>query len=279
MRQNAFVAPFQHIQAVVFDWAGTTVDFGCQAPVQAFVEGFAAHGVGVTPEEARAPMGMGKREHVATMLGMPRIAAEWSQMHGVAASESDIDAVYHHVESVMIEVIERFSMPIRGVVDAVSVMREQGLRIGSCTGYPRSVGERLAERARKLGYAPDTLVCATDVAQGRPCPDMCLKVLENLNVTDPRRAVKIGDTVNDVLEGVRAGMWVIGITLTGSLSGLDEEELAAVSPSRQREMHRELSATLSAAGAHFTATDVPSCMSVLRIIEVSLKEGMPFDMS
>lgn len=277
MKHQVYVAPFKHVQAVVFDWAGTTVDFGCQAPVQAFVEGFAAHGVGVTPEEARAPMGMGKREHVATMLGMPRIADEWSRVHGKAASESDIDAIYLHVESVMLEVIERFSIPIRGVVDAVSAMREQGLRIGSCTGYPRSVGERLAEHARKLGYDPDTLVCATDVAQGRPCPDMCLKVLENLNVTDPRRAVKIGDTVNDVLEGVRAGMWVIGVTLTGSLSGIGEEELAAVSPEKQREMHRDLSATLSAAGAHFTVTDVPSCMSVLRIIEVSLKEGMSCD--
>jgi len=267
MRQNAFMAPFQHIQAVVFDWAGTTVDFGCQAPVQAFVEGFAAHGVGVTPEEARAPMGMGKREHVATMLGMPRIAAEWTQLHGVAASESDIDAVYLHVESVMLEVIERFSMPIRGVVDAVSAMREQGLRIGSCTGYPRSVGERLAERARKLGYAPDTLVCATDVAQGRPGPDMCLKVLENLNVTDPLRAVKVGDTVNDVLEGVQAGMWVIGVTLSGSLAGLAEDELAGLTEAQKWMMHSRISDVLTEAGAHFTIPDVASCLPVLRNID------------
>ena len=28
------------IEAVIFDWAGTTVDFGCFAPVQAFVEVF-----------------------------------------------------------------------------------------------------------------------------------------------------------------------------------------------------------------------------------------------
>ena len=25
-------------EAVIFDWAGTTVDYGCFAPVQAFVE-------------------------------------------------------------------------------------------------------------------------------------------------------------------------------------------------------------------------------------------------
>jgi beta-phosphoglucomutase-like phosphatase (HAD superfamily) len=30
---------------VVLDWAGTMVDFGCQAPVKALVEAFAAEGV------------------------------------------------------------------------------------------------------------------------------------------------------------------------------------------------------------------------------------------
>ena len=28
------------IKAVIFDWAGTTVDYGCFAPVKGFVEGF-----------------------------------------------------------------------------------------------------------------------------------------------------------------------------------------------------------------------------------------------
>ena len=32
------------IRAVVFDWAGTMVDFGCQAPVGALIEAFAATG-------------------------------------------------------------------------------------------------------------------------------------------------------------------------------------------------------------------------------------------
>ena len=46
------------IEAVIFDWAGTTVDYGCFAPVKAFMEAFAHHGVPVTMEETRKPMGM-----------------------------------------------------------------------------------------------------------------------------------------------------------------------------------------------------------------------------
>lgn len=50
------------IEAVIFDWAGTTVDYGCFAPVKAFMEAFAHHGVPVTMEETRKPMGMLKRD-------------------------------------------------------------------------------------------------------------------------------------------------------------------------------------------------------------------------
>ena len=33
------------IEAVIFDWAGTTVDYGCFAPVQAFMEVFKSFGI------------------------------------------------------------------------------------------------------------------------------------------------------------------------------------------------------------------------------------------
>ena len=61
------------IEGVIFDWAGTTVDYGCFAPVQAFMEAFAHYGVPVTAEETRKPMGMLKRDHIRTMLELSLI--------------------------------------------------------------------------------------------------------------------------------------------------------------------------------------------------------------
>jgi len=56
------------IKAIVLDWAGTTVDYGCFAPVDAFLLAFAAFGVTPTIEETRAPMGVQKRAHIENML-------------------------------------------------------------------------------------------------------------------------------------------------------------------------------------------------------------------
>ena len=30
----------RQLEAVIFDWAGTTVDYGCFAPVEAFIKAF-----------------------------------------------------------------------------------------------------------------------------------------------------------------------------------------------------------------------------------------------
>ena len=99
------------IQAVLFDWAGTTVDYGCFAPVQAFQEAFAHHGVPATLEETRKPMGMLKRDHIRTMLRMERIARAWEETHGRPAGEEDVEAVYALFEPKLFSILDRFSTP------------------------------------------------------------------------------------------------------------------------------------------------------------------------
>lgn len=265
--------PMQHLKAVIFDWAGTTVDYGSQGPVQAFVESFASFKVAITPAEAREPMGMDKRQHVATLCAMPRIAAAWQAAHHSPPTESSIDAVYKLVEASMISCITRYSTPIDGTIDAVAAMRACGLRIGSCTGYPRSVAENLAAEAQKYGYVPDVLVCATDVTKGRPAPDMCNAILKAFGIEKGHQAVKIGDTVNDVLEGSHAGMWVIGITLSGSMAGLNPQEVQDMSAHDRDVLEKSIADKLQDAGAHFTAPDVQSCLPILEIIDRMATEG------
>ena len=75
--------------AVIFDWAGTTVDYGCFAPVQAFADAFGEYGIRPTMDEIRGPMGMLKRDHVRTMLEMERISREWERVHGRAFTQED----------------------------------------------------------------------------------------------------------------------------------------------------------------------------------------------
>ena len=88
----------KQIEAVIFDWAGTTVDYGCFAPVQAFIEAFQQYGIKPTIEEVRKPMGMLKIDHIRTMLGMERISELWVEMNGRTWNEDDVNNIYRVME-------------------------------------------------------------------------------------------------------------------------------------------------------------------------------------
>ena len=83
------------IRLVVFDWAGTTVDFGCFAPVDAFVRTFAHHGIAVTPAEVRVAMGLHKKDHLLALLRQPEVSQRWNRATGRTWTERDLESLYN----------------------------------------------------------------------------------------------------------------------------------------------------------------------------------------
>src|SRR3954468_13820545 len=82
------------LQAVILDWAGTTMDYGCYAPAVVFVEVFKRQRVPITIEEARIPMGAHKRVHIASISKLPDVAERWRKAHGRDCTEQDIDKMF-----------------------------------------------------------------------------------------------------------------------------------------------------------------------------------------
>ena len=126
------------VEGVIFDWAGTTVDFGCFAPVNVFIDIFKNAGIAVTMEEARAPMGMLKIDHIRAMLSMPRISNLWEDQYGRAFTEQDVENLYAEFEPALLASLKEYTDPIPEVIETVQLLRNQGLKIGSTTGYTQS---------------------------------------------------------------------------------------------------------------------------------------------
>ena len=223
------------IQAVIFDWAGTTVDYGCFAPVQAFIEAFRQFGIEPTMEETRTPMGLLKKDHIRTMLGMERIARAWRQVYGRKAGEADVEAIYAQFEPGLLSILEQL-----------------GVRIGSTTGYTDAMMEIVAPCAARQGYAPDLWLSPDSVGGlGRPYPYMIFENMRRLGVSSVKNVLKIGDTVSDMQEGVNAGVWTAGVIEGSSALGLSEEEFSALPPEERETRCREAARRFREAGAHF----------------------------
>lgn len=241
------------VEGVIFDWAGTTVDFGCFAPVNVFISIFEEAGIEVTMEEARRPMGMLKIDHIRTMLEMPRISACWEETHGRTFTEDDVAQLYARFEPALMASLTAYTDPIQEVVETVEQLRAAGLKIGSTTGYTNTMMDVVVPHAKQKGYAPDVYVTPDDTnSVGRPYPFMIHRNMEKLKLSAAWRTVKVGDTVSDIQEGVNAGVWSVGVIVGSSEMGLSQEAYNALTQVDKNAVIAKTKATFIENGADFT---------------------------
>lgn len=256
------------LKAVVFDWAGTMIDFGSRAPVVALCKVFAANAVPIEEAEARADMGMAKRDHIGAILRQPRVRAAWAAQWGAEPDEAAGDRLFAAITPMMREAANECAVLIPGAAQVAADLRAAGVKIGSCTGYTREMMADILPSAAAQGYAPDLLVCAGDTAEGRPSPLMLWKNLVELGAWPATACVKVDDAAVGIAEGRAAGVWTIGIAASGNSVGLSLEDFAALAPEDRNTRIAAAREVLEAAGAHLvidTVADLPAALKQLAI--------------
>jgi phosphonoacetaldehyde hydrolase len=254
------------LKAVIFDWAGTTVDFGCFAPTGVFIEVFRQKGIEININEARGPMGMHKRDHIREITKYPRIVSEWNTIHGRECTEKDIEEMFTNFIPLQMAVIEAHSDIIPELPEAIDTIRSMDMKIGSTTGYNNEMMDILTSAAKKQGYIADCVVCATDVPEGRPAPWMAFRNAEKLGIYPMKSIVKIGDTIADIHEGLNAGMWSVGVVLSSNEMGLTQDELNIMDAAELRRRKLAVRETFMKAGADYVIDDLSEVGGMLATI-------------
>ncbi len=261
------------IQAVLLDWAGTTMDFGCMAPAVVFVEVFKRKGVPITMDEARAPMGAHKRVHIQRITEIDSVRRRWQEKHGRPPTDEDVAAMFADFVPLQLKCLSDYSELIPGTLEAVAAMRARGAKIGSTTGYTTEMMQINLVDAAKQGYVPDSTVCASDVPAGRPFPHMCLQNVINLGVSPVEACVKIDDTRPGIEEGLNAGMWTIGLAVSGNEIGLPLARWREL-PGAERERMRDAAyVRMYQSGAHYVVDDITGVEPCLDDIAARLAHG------
>ncbi|MGL5054458.1 MAG: phosphonoacetaldehyde hydrolase [Fusobacteriaceae bacterium] len=261
------------VEGIIFDWAGTTVDYGCFAPVQVFLDIFRDRGIEPTMEEARGPMGMLKIDHVVAMLSMERISNLWREKYGRNWNEDDVNLLYYNFEKQLFEILPDFTTPVPGIIELVKRLREKGLKIGSTTGYTREMMDIVEKHAKKKGYSPDFLSTPSNKPAGRPHPHMILENMKVLNLELPECIIKVGDTVSDIKEGVNAKCWAVGILKGSSELGLTEAEVKTMDEEELNTKLEVVRKRFSDNGAHFVIEEVGNLDRVIDEVNEKLRRG------
>jgi phosphonoacetaldehyde hydrolase len=241
---------------IIFDWAGTLIDFGCRAPLVAFLEAFEAAGLPISEEVARRPMGTHKRDHAREILAYPEVTERVRTELGREPDEALVTELYDDFTERLHRLLPEYAGPIPGVVETLRWLRSRGIRLGGTTGYTRAMMDVIEPLARAGGIVLDAVICADEVSHARPAPWACFHLAERFGIYPMSRGLKIGDTAADMAEGRNAGMTALGVTATGNEVGLEHAAFAAL-PAAERVLRLDEAASrLRAGGAHDVVASV-----------------------
>lgn len=261
------------ITSVIFDWAGTTVDYGSRAPMAAFVKLFEKHHIKITIHEARIPMGTNKWDHIDALLKMPRIADQWFNLHGRKHQEEDVDQLLAEFIPMNKLSIKECSELIPGVAEVVTQLKSQGISIASTTGYTRELMEILMPLAAEQGYEPEFVICAGETSLGRPSPQMMQKCAEILGHADPLTYVKVDDTLPGIDEGKNFGCWTVGVALSGNTLGFSEQELVCLPQADREYLENKARASMRTMRPDYVIDSVAQLLPILADINIKIAQG------
>ena len=256
------------IRLVVLDWAGTTVDFGCFAPVASFARALERHGVSPTDEQVRRPMGTAKLDHLRALLAIPELSDQWRARHGRPWEEADVSRIYRDdYIPLQMGAIAGHDRLVPGLLPVVEALRGRGLKIATTTGYFREAARLVFDSATEQGYVRDLDVLPDEVPAGRPAPWMIFRAMEALGVYPPSSVVKVGDTPADIAEGRNAGAWSVGVIASSSEAGLSGVGWSSMSDRDRRAVVASVRSTFERAGAHATVETLAELPGLIADLE------------
>ena len=263
------------VNAVILDWSGTTADAYVIAPAVVFVDVFAKHGVDISMEEARGPMGLRKDLHIQALTQVPEIRERWKKIHGTDPTQDDVDRMFADFVPMQLDCLKLYTTLLPGVAETTQRIQASGIKIGSSTGFIRSMVDILEADAKEQGYVPDASVAGDEVVNGaRPKPFMVYRNLDLLDAHPIQSVVKVDDTVSGVGEGLSAGCWAVGIARYSNymnVNSLEEADLISDGEiSRRLEITREI---LAKSGAHYVIDEFNELPDVIADVNARLARG------
>lgn len=261
------------VVAVLFDWAGTMIDFGSRAPVMAMEQVFEKMGVPANEATIRRYMGMAKREHVVSILSEDAMAKRWHSARGSGWTEADVDAIMDDLEPAMAHNAAICRDLIPGAAAAAAALKQAGVKVGSTTGYTRTMMADVIPAAADQGYEPAAIICAGETALGRPAPLMLWQAMAQLSAWPAGRCVAVDDAPVGIAAGRNAGLWTIGIAGSGNGVGLAHHAFMALTAEDRAARMAPVMTEFSAAGADIIIESVADLSAAIRAIEDALSKG------
>ncbi|EFD92405.1 MAG: HAD-superfamily hydrolase, subfamily IA, variant 3 [Candidatus Parvarchaeum acidophilus ARMAN-5] len=188
------------IKGVVFDLDGTLIDTASILS-EAWVEALSSEGVKVEYDDIhKNTRGMASRDIVKRYLP--------------GSSDEDVPRMNEKRKKAFmasIEIGKRILYP--ETMDVLAKLDSKGIKSAIGTGMSRDLLGKVLDTTR-LSEKVKVVVSSDDVANGKPSPDIFEEAFKRLKV-DAKEGMVVGDSVNDILPGIKIGAFTVFISRNG----------------------------------------------------------------
>lgn len=208
------------IKMVVFDMAGTTVEEGGLV-YKTLYNTLKSFNYDIDKKEIKSWHGLNKYHVLDRYILKELDAKQCKQCKGNCfkyTSNKKKHDVYKTFESKLTSEYfhtDKLSLIDDNLPDMMNKLRENNIKVGLNTGYPKDIQQSIIDKLNMEEFI-DSYVSSQDVEYARPYPFMIYKLMEMNKIASPSQVIKVGDTSNDILEGLNAGCYKSIGVLTGA---------------------------------------------------------------
>lgn len=255
------------IRAVIFDWAGTTIDYGNQAPAIALRKTFKQFGIEVNLSDFSCD-GTDPLIQIKRLMATEKCQKEWYIAHPDLSLETGVAQLNRWFNRNILEILPQIAEVKSGMPALISYFRTQGIRFATTTRYTREMLTQILPLASEQGFDPAVNVTADEFEDAvYPGIEMIKQAMAKLRIRNAESVIKVGDTPRDIFEGKAAGVMTIGMVEGSSLIGLSQSEFSALPFARRNSLKNQATAELERAGADYVVENAKDLMRLIKELD------------
>lgn len=246
-------------EAVIFDWAGTTIDYGGTAVYTALQQTFADCGLHLTMPELRAAFTGDATQTLQQLCRQPAIAAVLTKQH------SNWELLAHQYRARLLPLLPAASVLKPGIKALCAFLSANDIPYGATTTYDAAMLAIVQPLAAAAGFCPQVNITHASAAGAhRPAPTMNRLAMQALKVHNPAHAIIVGDTIADVVAAQNAGANAIGVLEGATVLGYAQPDWEALDQDAQRHLKHAAKTRYTNAGAEVIIDSASDLLTMIR---------------
>lgn len=252
------------IEAVIFDWAGTTIDYGNQAPVVALQRTFASFGIEGSNAATQQDLKLDKMSLIHQLLKHDGVRKAALDRFGKISADDIALSLFSAFKRNLLAILPTHAQLKPGVRDLIAYLEANSIPYGTTSGWDADMITDLLPLVAPQGFRPRVNVTVKDTGVDRPDPAMNRLAMAQLGVQHPARTIVFGDTLDDIRAGQAAGANAVGVIEGSGLLGLSKAQWLALPDRDQQALRLQARREYAAAGADLIVNNARDLMRLMQ---------------